>query len=153
MRAIPGRPAETLALAILSAAVPIADALAADLAVTAVNVRSGDGVVRFCLAGEAERAGFPDCLNVPRERRLTVPARAGAVTATFHGVPPGLWAVSVYHDANDNGTLDKNLLGIPREGAGASRDPRNRLGPPSFDQAEMRIGPEGGAIAVSLVYP
>jgi len=36
------------------------------------------------------------------------------------GIPPGTYAIACYHDENDNGKLDTNFLGIPKEGTGAS---------------------------------
>ncbi|MGK0298871.1 MAG: outer membrane protein [Gammaproteobacteria bacterium] len=45
-------------------------------------------------------------------------------------------AVLVYHDANQNGILDKNFIGIPREAIGLSNNYRPK-GPPSFDRASF----------------
>ena len=38
----------------------------------------------------------------------------------FPGIASGTYAVSVFHDENSNGKMDTNLMGIPREGVGAS---------------------------------
>jgi len=46
-----------------------------------------------------------------------------------------MYAVSVFHDENYNGKLDTNLLGIPREGVGASNDARGNFRPPKFGAA------------------
>lgn len=46
-------------------------------------------------------------------------------------------AISAYQDRNDNGKLDKNLLGIPTERYGFSNNPKRGYGPPAFDQAAM----------------
>jgi uncharacterized protein (DUF2141 family) len=40
--------------------------------------------------------------------------------ATQFDLPVGRYAVAVYHDLNDNGKLDKNVLGIPKEPYGFS---------------------------------
>ena len=39
------------------------------------------------------------------------------------------------HDENRNGKLDTNFLGIPKEGVGASNNPKSRFGPPSFEES------------------
>ncbi len=52
----------------------------------------------------------------------------------FHDVPPGSYAVSFFHDANENGELDTNALGIPTEGFGFSLDGKGTFGPPDYDQ-------------------
>jgi uncharacterized protein (DUF2141 family) len=45
----------------------------------------------------------------------------------------------MYHDENGNGQLDKNMMGIPRERVGFSRDARGRMGPPSFADAAIDL--------------
>jgi outer membrane protein len=51
-------------------------------------------------------------------------------------VNAGRIAVLGYHDANLNGILDKNFIGIPREPIGLSNNYRPK-GPPSFDRASI----------------
>jgi outer membrane protein len=54
-------------------------------------------------------------------------------------VPSGDIAVLVYVDANRNGIIDKNFIGIPRETLGLSNNYRPK-GPPSFDRARFMVG-------------
>ena len=54
-------------------------------------------------------------------------------------VPPGRYGVSVMHDRNANGKLDSNIVGIPTEPYGASRDARGRMGPPAFEDAAVDV--------------
>src|SRR5215472_4737778 len=56
----------------------------------------------------------------------------------FPRVPAGVYAVSVFHDENLNGRLDTNWLAIPREGVGASNNPKPGMGPPKFAAAEFQ---------------
>jgi uncharacterized protein (DUF2141 family) len=46
--------------------------------------------------------------------------------------------VRLFHDSNGNGELDRNMLGIPREGYGFSNDAGAR-GPASFEEAAVSI--------------
>ena len=70
----------------------------------------------------------------------SAPAQAGETTVLVRGVPPGTWAVVAYQDENTNGELDTNLLGIPKEPYGFSRDARSKFGPPGFDDAAIEVG-------------
>ena len=79
-------------------------------------------------------------------------ARAGAAEVTIGGVPPGFYAVQAIHDENDNLELDRNLLGMPREGMGFSRDAPMRTGPPRFSDAMVEIGAGGGPITLTMRY-
>lgn len=112
----------------------------ASLEIDITGLRSARGMVQLCLTQEPRY--FPDCAKAGKVRRLTLPA-AQARVAHFVDLPAGDYAVAVIHDENGNGRLDK-MMGIPREGVGFSRNPRLRMGPPSFADASFRLsaGPE-----------
>ncbi len=63
---------------------------------------------------------------------------ADSMRLTLHDMPPGEYAVKLFHDANSNGQLDSNLLGIPTEGYGFSND-AGRFGPPEFEEAAVLV--------------
>jgi uncharacterized protein (DUF2141 family) len=81
-----------------------------------------------------------------------VPAHLGTVTATVTSVPPGTYAVQVWHDENDNEGIDRNFIGIPTEGIGFSRNVRFHFGPPHFDDAAVRIAPNGARLEITLLF-
>ncbi len=64
---------------------------------------------------------------------------AGSARVEFRNLTPGTYALSAYHDVNDNGKMDANFLGIPKEPTGASNDARGRMGPPSFKDAQLIV--------------
>ena len=70
--------------------------------------------------------------------RLTSKIAERQAVCDFAGVAPGTYAVSVVHDENSNGKLDRNFIGMPREGVGASNDARGHMGPPKFGAASFR---------------
>lgn len=80
------------------------------------------------------------------------PARAGIVVVRVTGVPPGTYAVQAWHDEKDRGRIERNFLGIPRQGVGFSNDPSFRFGPPLFQDAAFLVGPNGGRAALTLHY-
>ena len=53
-------------------------------------------------------------------------------TIIMNNIPAGEYAVSVFHDLNNNGKLDTNAIGIPVEPYGFSNDARGKFGPPKF---------------------
>ena len=63
------------------------------------------------------------------------------VWVTFESVPPGPFAIAVFHDADRDFELDTNWLGIPTEKWGVSNDAAGWLGPPKFSQAELTVQP------------
>lgn len=70
----------------------------------------------------------------------SAPAQAGETTVVVRDLPPGTWAVLAYQDENGNDQLDRNLIGIPQERYGFSRDARGRFGPPDFEDAAIEVG-------------
>ena len=55
----------------------------------------------------------------------------------FKNIPKGTYAVAIFHDANSNGKLDTNFIGIPREQTGTSNNIAAHFGPPSFEKAKF----------------
>jgi uncharacterized protein (DUF2141 family) len=55
------------------------------------------------------------------------------------GLKPGDYAFRYFHDENNNQKMDRNILGVPREGFGFSNDPANLIGEPSFDKWIFQI--------------
>jgi len=61
------------------------------------------------------------------------------VAVVFENLEPGDYAVSVIHDRNNNGKLDTNRLGIPKEGFAFGNNAMGIFGPPSFENAKVSI--------------
>ena len=76
----------------------------------------------------------------------------GQAVCEFPGAAAGTYAVSVFHDENSNGKLDTNLLGIPREGVGASNNAKGHLGPPKFDAAAFYFPGGRVDIKITIMY-
>lgn len=51
----------------------------------------------------------------------------------------GNYAIAIYHDANGNGRLDKNMLGVPTEVYGFSNNARATFSAPSFSEAQFSV--------------
>lgn len=58
---------------------------------------------------------------------------------TFSDLPKGEYAISLYHDENNNGILDKNMFGIPSEDYAASNNAKGVMGPPKYADAKFTI--------------
>ena len=97
-------------------------------------LRNAKGVIHACLSRDPRH--FPDCSRDPQALKLTVPASTHRIR--FAGFAPGNYALTLFHDQNDNGRLD-TTLGIPREGFGFSRNPAVRFGAPRFGQVNIEL--------------
>lgn len=122
----------TLLIAAAGAAATL-DARAADLT---VEIDAGDarGEVRSALYGSPE-----SWLDATRAARTDRTPSAGRTVVVYRDLPPGRYALSAYRDDNANGAMDRNVVGMPTERYGFSRDARGSFGPPSFDDAAIEL--------------
>ena len=63
----------------------------------------------------------------------------GAAVVDFGSHPPGLYAIVVYYDKNENGKLDTGMFRIPKEKIGFSNDAKGRFGPAKWADAQFSL--------------
>ena len=62
------------------------------------------------------------------------------VTLEIENIEAGTYAVSLFHDENNNGVLDtKGLFEMPSEPYGFSNNPSILFGPPSFEKCKLSL--------------
>lgn len=66
---------------------------------------------------------------------VAAPIANQQATCTFSNVPPGTYAVAVFHAAKGETTMPTNFFGMPTVGYGFSRNAQISMGPPSFNSA------------------
>jgi uncharacterized protein (DUF2141 family) len=121
-------------------------AQAATVIVNVHGVRNDHGHVLVALCTKA------DFLQPHCRWKGKVAATTGTVMVTINDVPAGRYAAQAFHDENDNGTLDRNFFGLPKEAMGFSNNAPMHLGPPRFDAAAFSVGAEMTEINFSLNY-
>jgi uncharacterized protein (DUF2141 family) len=118
--------------------VPVA-ALAGDLTIEVSGITLDRGKVYVAVYDRAD--SFPISGRQWVSQVLDPTARQ--LTARFKDLPPGRYAAVAFQDANGNGKLDKNFLGIPQEPYGFSNGARGSAGPPKFSDAAATLSPDG----------
>ncbi len=78
------------------------------------------------------------------------PTKGTRLRLVFSDLPPGRYAVSAFLDRNGNEALDTNILGIPKEPYGFSRDARGTMGPPGFADAAFEHEGKDQQISIEL---
>ncbi|MBY6189601.1 DUF2141 domain-containing protein [Microbulbifer agarilyticus] len=66
-------------------------------------------------------------------------------------LPYGAFAISVHHDDNANGEMDRNFIGIPKEPVGLSNGHVPKFGPPKFSKAVIEISQPEQQTFIALV--
>ncbi len=134
---------------------------AANLLLTIDGIRSNVGEILIGVYDTAD--GFKSAIDSSATKSALRPeawrivgaalrAQTGAQSIIFADLPPGRYAVIAFHDANDNGLLDANVLGVPVEGYGFSNNAQGFLSAPSFDAAAVDIGSSDVTVLISLIY-
>lgn len=75
---------------------------------------------------------------------------ANQIEFVFKGLGEGTYAISLYHDENDNGKLDANFIGIPSEPYAFSNNAKGMFGPPSFEECKFEVKGSAQQIVISL---
>lgn len=85
-------------------------------------------------------------------RTVKAPIVGGHADCNFTGVPPGNYAIVVFHDENRDGEFNRNAFGMPEEGYGFSRDAAALFSPPTFDKAEFHYDGTRLYMIINLRY-
>jgi len=80
-----------------------------------------------------------------------VEVKSNKVSESFK-LPAGDYAVSVYHDVNGNGKLDKNVFGAPTEPYAFSRNYKPVFRAPKFDEVKINLNGDRKT-NISLIQP
>lgn len=59
---------------------------------------------------------------------------------SFNDLQAGEYALRFFHDQNNNGKMETNLMGLPTEGYGFSNNARPNFGPVSYEQIKFTLG-------------
>ncbi len=127
----------TAAIAIASGLFAATEAHALDLTVEITDARSAQGAVNAALYGGED--GWLKTAQAVQLQTRKADSPDGKTVMVFTGLSAGRYALSVYHDENGNGKMDHNIVGLPTERYGFTRDARGTMGPPSFADAAVDL--------------
>ncbi|MDB5818949.1 MAG: putative signal peptide protein [Rhizobacter sp.] len=114
-----------------------------DLTIEVTNTKPAMGTVNAAVYASADwmKDGYAVQASMVQAAEKTV--------LTFKGLAAGKYGVALYQDENRNGKFDTNVVGVPVERYGFSRNAQGRMGPPSFDDAAVDLQADT-TIAVAL---
>lgn len=99
--------------------------------ITISDIRNSKGYIKWAIVDNEKyfnntTKGFIDA--------GVVSAKKGSLKVKTKDIPDGKYAISIFHDENDNSKVDFNIFGLPVEGFGFSNNPKIYFGPPKFDE-------------------
>ena len=96
------------------------------------------------------KKGFPDSKE-HAARMLSSSIRNKSAEFSLE-LKPGRYAVSVIHDENSNGKMDKTWYGKPLEGFGSLNNPKIGSGPPGFEESSAHFDEKSNHFIIKLNY-
>ena len=125
----------TIAALLAGAAAVAADDV--NLRVIATNVKSDQGKLYVWVYDKKD-----DWLSDRYRTQKSVAVagnRSGDKVTLELLLPAGEYALSIFQDVNDDGKLERNFIGIPKEPAGLSNNLRPKFGPPKYKDAAFPV--------------
>lgn len=97
------------------------------------NIKSSKGTL--IIAAFDSKENF---LKKPYTSKM-VQAKTGDLSVLIKDLPYGKYAISIIHDENENGELDKNGIGLPKECFGFSNVSMGLFGPPAYKDVQFEV--------------
>ena len=119
----------------LSLTLLVSSMVAMDISVEVTDIEKRGGQLYVGLYDKNE--GFRDILKTYNKNIVNIDS--SSIKIIFKNIPKGVYAISIFHDENENGKLDKNFLGIPIEGYGFSNNIRPILRGASFEESKFKL--------------
>ena len=94
--------------------------------------------------------GFPEELEYSVETKVVEVKSKDVVVVKFSDLPMGDYAIAGHHDANGNGEMDYNWIGIPKEGYCFSNDVKPVLSAPSYKSAMFDLKSEKHTVYIHM---
>ncbi len=112
------------------------------------NTKGNLGTVIF-----TSPAGWPENLDKSfRHGPAPIDPSTRTAMAVWPSLTPGDYAIAAIHDENSNHKLDRNFVGIPKEGFGFANNPRVMLSAPPFSAAKVHVGCPTTDVTIHLQY-
>lgn len=119
-----------------------------NISVEVTDLRSNDGKVGITLFNSAD--DFPSNPDAAIAKKYIGITNKTAQTI-FENIPEGTYAIAVYHDEDEDGEIETNFIGIPKEGTGSSNNPKSRMGPPRYEDCEFDTKTTG-QLTIKMTY-
>lgn len=105
------------------------------LTLSFTNIGSSAGVVQVLIFNQEE--GFPDSPS-KAYKILKLQIHQGKAVTTVE-IPAGRYAISAFHDHDEDGVIRLGAFGIPKDAYGFSNNAKGFFGPPAFEKAAFKF--------------
>ena len=122
----------------------------AGLKVTISNIDNEDGMVRLAIYNQEDSFPYKPFKTYHLDKASMVD---GKLEYFISDIEEGKYAITLLDDKNENREMDKNWLGIPKEGFGFSNNVKPSLaGAPDFEECTFNLKREYVSINIEMQY-
>jgi uncharacterized protein (DUF2141 family) len=115
------------------------------LVIEITGIENKGGIMMVGLFKETDKF-----LKIPSFNKETAIKDESVISVKFENISFDTYAISIYHDLNENGELDSNFIGIPKEPVGFSNNYFPKFGPPKFKKAAIDLNQKELKLNVNL---
>jgi uncharacterized protein (DUF2141 family) len=108
---------------------------------------SSDGYAMVALTNSNESYKGGEDAAIAKTKTMVVGQKAQVI---FTNLPYGWYGISLYHDENNNGKMDKNMMGIPKEAYGFSNNAKGFFGKPDYKDVKFELKSSEKQIDIKL---
>jgi uncharacterized protein (DUF2141 family) len=119
------------------------------LEIKITNIENGSGTIYIAVLDSAEGWLKSDSESKPFRDATQTVSSTDDLLVSIEGLPPGKYAISLFHDLNGDAEMDTNFVGFPKEPFGFSA-PMGKFGPPKFDEAAIEFSGENTSVEIAL---
>lgn len=111
-----------------------------DLTLVISNIKSTKGTIKVAMFTTEKdyRKSGDDGSNAFKKASAKIDA-VGTIKVVFKGIPSGTYAIKLFQDENNSGTINTDWLGRPKEDFGFSNNIDAKSGEPDFDQIKFTV--------------
>ena len=111
------------------------------------NIKGSKGMMQIAVFNKA--SSFPKAGG--EYKLLQYKVSEGAKKFVINDLPDGDYAIAIHHDENSDGKMNTNMIGIPKEGYGFSKNFKPKFSAPKFSDCSVRIASDQ-KMTVNLIY-
>ena len=134
-------------LPFFAGASPAASESTGNLIINISGFPSSDGFAMVALHNSEESYEGGEVSAIAKTKIMVVDRK---VQVVFTNLPYGWYGVSLYHDENGDGQIDKNAMGIPKEAYGFSNNAKGIFGKPDYQDVKFELNSAEKQIAINL---
>jgi len=120
------------------------------------------GTLKINISGLKNNKGFIELViyknekNFPKEGahyklyKLKIANKQSVLS--IKNMPEGTYAIALMHDENSNKKMDKNILGMPKEGFGFSNNPRVVFKEPTYNECKFNVKASEKLVSIKMIY-